>query len=90
MRPTPIQPKRADFASFDDYFDAMIQYHLQLSPTDSEDPQIQDPFAASQKSQLNKPELSSASVSINGAIKLPEAKNAWRQRLQKFVQAHQQ
>jgi hypothetical protein len=90
MRPTPIQPKRADFASFDDYFDAMIQYHLELSPIDSEDPQIQDPFATPQASQQHQPELSSASVSLNGEIKLPEAKNAWRQRLQKFVQAHQQ
>ena len=31
MQPKPVQPKRTDFPSFDDYFHAMIQYHLKLS-----------------------------------------------------------
>lgn len=31
MKPKPVEPKRADFSSFDDYFHAMIQYYLELS-----------------------------------------------------------
>jgi|GEM_PF-5416990 len=91
MRPTPVRPKRSDFASFDDYFDAMIEYHMQQSSKDPGD--LQTPTSFVQPFDLARPdarELASGIKASGGGARLPGMKQAWRQQLQHFVQLHQQ
>jgi len=89
MRPTPIQPKRADFASFDDYFDAMIEYHLKLNAKIQEDLQTPVSFIQSfDQARPNVRELASVGRTCRGASPLPQMKQAWIERLQQFVQLH--
>lgn len=91
MRPTPIQPKRSDYASFDDYFDAMIEYHLILNSKAPEE--LQCPTSFIQSFDLARPnarELVSISKAWNRTAQLPEMKKAWHAQLQQFVQLHQQ
>ncbi|MET0461610.1 MAG: hypothetical protein ABW007_00595 [Chitinophagaceae bacterium] len=91
MRPTPIHPKRADFASFDDYFDAMIQYHLDLLPQDSEEEQEITPLIQAFHFPAYKDGKPVEGInSRSGSVQRPEGKKAWQQKLQQFVQAHQQ
>lgn len=91
MRPGPAQPKRSDYASFDDYFDAMIEYHLKRS---SNNPQIPPtPIAFIQPFDLIKPdahELASGVKACGAAAQLPGMKQAWHRQLQQFVQSHRQ
>lgn len=91
MRPRPVQPKRSDYASFDDYFDAMIEFHLKQSSRNSQVPPT--PISFVQPFDLVKPdarELASGVKDCGNTAHLPGMKQAWHQQLQQFVQLHLQ
>lgn len=91
MRPTPVPPKRADFASFDDYFDRMIQYHLELMQQNPEQDQAQARFIQPIKSpRLKVRKRAIIEHYYSGSVQRPGEKQAWFQQLQQFVHEHQQ